>query len=385
MTCCKDDNALSKIIEVLFTDGLGGLEKAVAMLVNEAMRIERSKHLNAESYERSKDRLGYANGFKDKVLKTRIGALDLKIPQTRDCDFYPSFLQKGIRSERALICTLAEMYIEGVSTRKVQKILDEMCGFNVSSSDVSRATKSLDDELNKWRNRPLGRYIYLLLDARYEKIRYGGAVVDCAVLTAIGIDESGRRSIIGISVKISEQEIHWREFLQSLQERGLHGVELITSDAHPGLKAAKQAVFPSIPWQRCQFHLQQNAQSYVPKISMKEDVAFDIRSIFNAPNLDEAKRLLNINVKKYEQTAPKLSAWMSGNIPEGLTVFNFSREHWTKIRTNNNAERVNREIKRRTRVASIFPNTASCERLITAILIEIDEAWQTGEKYLDIT
>jgi len=277
------------------------------------------------------------------------------------------------------------MYIEGVSTRKVQKILDEMCGFNVSSSDVSRATKSLDDELNKWRNRPLGRYIYLLLDARYEKIRYGGAVVDCAVLTAIGIDESGRRSIIGISVKISEQEIHWREFLQSLQERGLHGVELITSDAHAGLKAAKQAVFPSIPWQRCQFHLQQNAQSYVPKISMKEDVAFDIRSIFNAPNLDEAKRLLNINAKKYEQTAPKLSAWMAGNIPEGLTVFNFSREHWIKIRTNNNAERVNREIKRRTRVASIFPNTASCERLITAILIEIDEAWQTGEKYLDLT
>lgn len=319
MTCCKDDNALSGITEVLFTDGLGGLEKAVAMLVNEAMRIERSKHLNVEAYERSEDRRGYANGFKDKVLKTRIGALDLKIPQTRDCDFYPSFLQKGIRSERALICTLAEMYIEGVSTRKVQKILDAMCGFNVSSSDVSRATKSLDDELNKWRNRSLGRYIYLLLDARYEKIRYGGAVVDCAILTAIGIDESGRRSIIGISVKISEQEIHWREFLQSLQERGLHGVKLIISDAHAGLKAAKQAVFPSIPWQRCQFHLQQNAQSYVPKISMKEDVAFDIRSIFNAPNLDEAKRLLNINVKKYEQTAPKLSEWMAGNIPEGLT------------------------------------------------------------------
>jgi transposase-like protein len=199
MTCCKDDNILSKITEVLFADGLDGLEQVVAMLVNEAMRIERNKHLNVEAYERSEDRRGYANGFKDKTLKTRIGALDLKIPQTRDCDFYPSFLQKGIRSERALICTIAKMYIEGVSTRKVKKILDEMCGFNVSSSDVSRATKSLDGELNKWRNRPLGRYIYLSLDARYEKIRYDESVIDCAILTAIGIDESGRRSIIGVS------------------------------------------------------------------------------------------------------------------------------------------------------------------------------------------
>ena len=385
MTHQNNNIVLSEITEILFNDGLGGLDKAVTKLINEAMRIERNKHLNAEEYERSEDRRGYANGFKDKTLKTRIGALDLKIPQTRSCDFYPAFLQKGLRSERAFICTIAEMYIEGVSTRKVQKILDEMCGFNVSSSDVSRATKHLDEELNQWRNRPLGKYVYLFLDARYEKVRHGGAVVDCAVLVAIGVNELGKRSILGVSVKLSEQEVHWREFLQNLQERGLHGVELMISDAHAGLKAAKQAIFPSIPWQRCQFHLQQIAQSYVPKKSMKEDVAFDIRSIFNAPNIDEAKRLLAINVKKYEPVASELAKWMANNIPEGLIIFNFPREHWVKIRTNNNAERVNREIKRRTRVASIFPNTASCERLIAALLIEIDEIWQASDVYLNFS
>ena len=294
MTCPGNDNVLSEISEILFNEGMGGLNSAITILINQAMQIERTKHLKANPYERSAERQGYANGFKDKDLKTRIGLLPLKIPQVRDGDFYPSFLEKGLRSERALMLSMAEMYVNGVSTRKVQNIMEQLCGFNVSSSEVSRAGKLLDEELSKWRERPLGKYKYLFLDARYEKIRYEGRVIDCATLVAIAIGENGKREILGTSVKLSEQEVHWREFLQNLQARGLHGIELITSDAHSGLKAAKKAVFPSVPWQRCQFHLQQNAQSYIPKKSMKEQVAFDVKSVFNTPNQIEAERLLKL-------------------------------------------------------------------------------------------
>ncbi|MFA5932441.1 MAG: IS256 family transposase [Candidatus Paceibacterota bacterium] len=385
MTCQKNDNVLSEITEVLFKDGMSGLDKAVSIIINEAMRIERSKHLNADPYERSNQRNDYANGFKDKTLKTRIGEIELKVPQVRNCNFYPSFLEKGLRSERALIAAIAEMYVIGVSTRRVQNIIEKMCGFDVSSSDVSRASKSLDEELDKWRNRTLGSYRYLFLDARYEKVRYDNSVIDCAIFIAIGIDENGKKDVLGISAKLSEQEPHWREFLQSLQTRGLRGVELIISDAHTGLKAAKKAVFPSVKWQRCQFHLQQNAQSYIPKKDMKKQVAFDIRSIFNAPSQHEADRLLSIVSQKYAKDAPALSEWMMNNIPEGFTVFNFPVDHWIKIRTNNATERLNREIKRRTHVASIFPNVASCERLVSAVLIEVSEEWQTGGAYLNFS
>ncbi len=385
MTCNKNDSILSEITEVLFKDGMSGLDKAVSIIINEAMRIERSKHLNADPYERSNQRNDYANGFKGKTLKTRIGEIELKVPQVRNCDFYPSFLEKGLRSERALIAAIAEMYVTGVSTRRVQNVIEKMCGFDVTSSDVSRASKSLDEELDKWRNRTLGSYRYLFLDARYEKVRYDNSVVDCAVFIAIGIDENGKKDVLGISAKLSEQEPHWREFLQSLQTRGLHGVELIISDAHIGLKAAKKAVFPSVKWQRCQFHLQQNAQSYIPKKEMKKQVAFDIRSIFNAPSQPEAERLLNIVSQKYAKDAPALSEWMTNNIPEGFAVFSFPVDHWIKIRTNNVTERLNREIKRRTHVASIFPNVASCERLVSAVLIEVSEEWQTGGAYLNFS
>lgn len=383
MTCRENNNVLSEITEILFDKGMNGLNTAISILINEAMQIERSRHLKAEPYERSNERQDYANGYKDKKLRTRIGALDLKIPQVRDGGFYPSFLEKGLRSERALTLSMAEMYVNGVSTRKVQNIMEQLCGFDVSSSDVSRAAKLLDEELESWRNRPLGAYRYLFLDARYEKIRHKGCVVDCAILIAIGIGEDGKKDILGISAKLSEQEVHWRDFLQDLQQRGLHGTKLIISDAHAGLKAAKKSVFPSIPWQRCQFHLQQNAQSYIPKKSLKKQVAFDIRSIFNAPNIDEAKRLLNIISGKYKKDAPKLSNWMVDNLPEGFTVFNFPSNHWRRIRTSNVLERLNREIKRRTRVVGIFPNTASCERLISAILLEISEEWQTSDVYLN--
>ncbi len=380
----RNDNRFSSITEVLFEKGLDGLGSAVEILINEAMRIERDKHLNAKSYERTDLRSGYANGFKPKQLSTRLGSLNLQIPQVRDSNFYPSFLERGLRSERALSLSLAEMYIQGVSTRKVSAILEEMCGLEVTSMDVSRAAKLLDEEFIKWRTRQLSQYTYLILDARYEKVRQGGCVVDSAVLIAYGVDCKGMRHILGVSVSLSEAEVHWRKFLESLVARGLHGITLITSDAHSGLKSSLRSVFPSVPWQRCQFHLQQNAQSYVPRQNMKKEVAEDIRTIFNAPNRAESDRQLKIMMSKYEKSAPKLSEWMENAIPEGLTVFNFKNSHRIRLRTSNLAERVNREVKRRTQIVSIFPNPDSCERLITGVLIEINEEWSCEQAYLSI-
>jgi putative transposase len=274
------------------------------------------------------------------------------------------------------------MYVQGVSTRRVAQITEQLCGFEVTSSQVSRAAQELDAVLEQWRNRPLGSYPYVFLDARYESVRNNGAVVKSAVLVAIGVSESGKRQILGASVAISEQEAHWRDFIKTLQARGLHGVKLFISDAHEGLKAARRAVFPSVPWQRCQFHLQQNAQAYVPKQEMKKKVAADIRNIFNATSEEDAKRLLSQLMQNYEKSAPRLVAWAEENLMEGLTVLQYPAEHWRRIRTSNVIERVNEEIRRRTRVAGIFPNDASCLRLVSAVLMEISEDWETGKVYL---
>lgn len=238
---------------------------------------------------------------------------------------------------------------------------------------MSRAAELLDQELNAWRQRPIGEIRYLILDARYEKVRHGGSVVSCAVLIAVGVTDDGRRSVLGVSVSLSEAEVHWRDFLAGLQERGLHGVQGIVSDDHPGLRAALQARFPGVPWQRCQFHLQQNAGHFVPRVDMRAEVAADLRAVFDAPDRTEADRRLEMTVSKYEKSAPKLSAWLAANVPEGLTVFTFPSAHRRRLRTTNLLERLNKEIKRRTRVATLFPNEASLLRLVSAVLMEISE------------
>lgn len=382
MTRPRDCNAIQDVVELLAHDGFDSLGEAIRRIINEAMLLERQHHLGVGPYERSENRRGQANGFKRKNVQTRVGSLNLDVPQVRDSSFYPSSLEKGLRSERALKVALAEMYVQGVSTRKVAKITEQLCGFEVTSSQVSRAAKELDGVLEQWRNRPLGAYPYVYLDARYEKVRNNGSVIGMAVLVAVGVSATGHRQILGTSVSLSEQEVHWREFLRHLQQRGLHGIKLFISDAHEGLKAARTSVFPSVPWQRCQFHLQQNAQAYVPKQAMKKEVAHDIRSIFNAPNEEEAKRLLDQLLTRYETSAPRLVEWAETNIPEGLTVFAFPADHWRRIRTSNPLERTNKEIRRRTRVASIFPNEDSCLRLVSAVLMEISEEWETGRTYL---
>lgn len=378
------NSKISDAIKVISEQGFQGMAEVMQLLMNEAMQVERTRYLQANPYERTDERKDYANGFKSKTVKTAIGALDLRVPQTRDGGFYPGFLEKGQRCERALKIALAEMYVQGVSTRNVTAILQELCGCEISSTEVSRAAKLLDEELNSWRDRPLGQYRYLFLDARYEKVREGGCVRDSAVLIAYGINRSGHREILGVSVSLSEAEIHWRQFLEQLMTRGLHGIELIISDAHSGLKMARKAVFPSVPWQRCQFHLQQNAQAYVTRMNRKREVAESIRAIFNAENAQEAERLVQLTAAKYEKEMPKLSAWLVDNIFEGLMIFQFPLEHRRRLRTSNIAERVNQEIRRRTRVARIFPNTASCERLVSAILMETSEQWVSGKIYLTV-
>jgi transposase-like protein len=375
---------LIAVVELLAENGFEGMAEAMQILFNEAMKLQRSAALGAQPYQRSETRRGHANGFKPKTFGSRLGKLNLQIPQTRGVEFYPSVLERGERSERALKLAIAEMYVQGVSTRKVAAITEELCGLDVSSSQVSRASQMLDEELDAWRNRPLSEFPYLILDARYEKIRHGGSVVSCAVFVAIGITPQGKRSILGVSVSLSEAEVHWRAFLASLQERGLHGVRYIVSDDHAGLKEARQSRFSGVPWQRCQFHLQQNAMQYVPNVAMREQVGDDLRNVFNAPDRSEAERQLQLLIRKYAKSAPKLAAWLETDLPEGLTVFGLPAAHRRKMRTTNMLERINKELKRRTRVATLFPNEASTLRLVSAVLSEITEEWETGKIYLNM-
>ena len=385
MTHLNHPQLLKSVLQLLSEEGSDGFAEGLRLLVNQAMQAERSNVLQAQPFERTDARLGHANGFKPKTLKTRLGPITFAIPQVRgDVEFYPSALDKGIRSEQALKLALAEMYIQGVSTRKVSAILEELCGTSVSSTHVSQCAARLDADLLLWRTRPLAAFPYVFLDARYEKVRHGGRVIDCAVLIALGIAPDGKRSILGLSVALSEAEVHWRNFLQSLQQRGLCGLQLLVSDDHPGLAAARRTVFPSLPWQRCQFHLQQNAQAYVPHLEMRPKVAADIRSIFHCADRPSAERRLKEIVTAYSASAPKLSAWLETAIPEGLTVFDFPAEHQRRLRTSNPLERVNQEIKRRTRVARIFPNDASLLRLVSALLAEISDDWESSKTYLNM-
>jgi transposase-like protein len=376
---------LNTVLQLITEHGTDGLAEGIRLLVNEAMVQERSQALNAQPYERTGDRSGHANGFKNKTLNLRLAPITFAVPQVRGgLKFYPSALEKGIRSEQALKLALAEMYVQGVSTRKVAAIVEQLCGVEVSSTQVSQCAAKLDTELESWRQRPLEPCRYVFLDARYEKVRHGGQVRDCAVLIALGVRPDGKRSLLGVSVALNEAEVHWRAFLTSLQQRGLHAPQLIISDQHQGLAAARQAVFPGALWQRCQFHLQQNAQAYVPRLDQRAAVAHAIRSIFNCPDRLSAQARLKEVVTTYTKAAPKLAAWMEENLPQGFACFAFPAAHHRRVRTSNPLERVNMELKRRTRVVGVFPNEAALLRLVSALLAETSEEWETGKIYLNM-
>jgi transposase-like protein len=267
------------------------------------------------------------------------------------------------------------MYVQGVSTRDAAKVMAEFGLKSLSSMQVSRAAALLDGELQAWRCRPLGTVQYLLLDARYEKVREGGVVRDAAILSAIGVDPEGRRRVLGVSAALSEAEVHWRSFLDDLV------VRFITSDDHAGLRAARQAVFPGAQWQRCQFHLAQNAIHHAPNAAIRKAIGAELRRVWNASTLVSAQEELDRLVKTYQSTAPKLATWLESAVPEGLTVFSLPDQHRRRMRTANPIERaIQQEIKRRTSKVRVFPNEASLLRLVTAILVEIDEEWATTDR-----
>lgn len=372
------DRIIAELMEQMIAQGPEGMAGVFTRLFNLAMRFEREQFLGARHYERSEERRGYANGVKPKRVDTPAGTLSVEIPKTAGTQepFYPQSLERGTRASRALMLAVAEMYVKGVSTRDVADILAKIGVEGLSSTQVSRASKLLDHELEQWRNRRLGEVRYLILDARYEKVRIDGVVRDATILSAIGVGADCRRSILGLSVALSEAETHWRAFLDNLVERGLRGVQFIVSDDHAGLGAARKAVFGGVAWQRCQFHLAQNAIHHAPSHAIRSVIGAELRAIWNAKDLASAQEELRLLVNRYAKTAPSLSRWLEHNIPEGLSVFALPAEHRTRMRTSNPIERaVQQEIKRRTSKIRVFPNAEALLRLATAVLVEIDDQW----------
>lgn len=380
----RQDTTIETLMEHLIEHGPSDIGTVFARAFELAMQIERERFLGAGLYERTAGRRGYANGYKPKRIDTPAGTVTVQVPKTADHDgqpFYPQSLERGRRSVRAVMLAVAEMYVKGVSTRDAEAVMREFGIESLSSTQVSRAAKLLDDELDAWRNRPLGEIKYLILDARYEKMRHGGIVRDAAVLSAIGIGPDERRRILGVSIALSEAEVHWRAFLESLQARGMRGVEYVVSDDHAGLRAARRAVLGGANWQRCQFHLAQNAVHHAPNLAVRKSIGSELRAIWNATSLAKAETALAELVADYRKTAPKLAAWLEENVPEGLTVFTLPKHHRCRMRTSNTMERsVQQELKRRTVKVRVFPSEVSLERLVSAVLVEIDDKWAASAK-----
>jgi putative transposase len=377
------DTVVAALMEQLIAEGPDGMAQVFTALFNLAMRLERERFLGAGLYERSPERRGYANGYKPKRLDTAAGTVTVEVPKTAGtaAPFYPQSLERGRRSSRAVLLAIAEMYVQGVSTRDAAKVMAEFGLESLSSTQVSRAAALLDEELAAWRTRPLAEIDYLFLDARYEKLREAGIVREAALVTAVGIGPDGRRRVLGVSSEASEAEVHWRAFLDSLIARGLRGVRFIVSDDHAGLRAARRAVFPGATWQRCQFHLAQNAIHHAPTAAIRRRLGGELRRIWNAPTVAVAEAELACLVAEYRGTADRLAAWLEHNIPEGLAVFTLPDPHRRRLRTANPIERaIQQELKRRTVKVRVFPNRDALLRLASAILVEIDEEWATADR-----
>lgn len=380
----ENDNLFLELMEGLTEQGMEFVPQAMTQLFNAAMKIERTKFLGADHYERNDERKGYANGYKSKTLNTRFGKITLDIPQVRNLEFYPQSIEKGNRSEKALKAALAQMYIAGVSTRKVTMITEELCGVEISSTQVSQITKTLDEELDIFRKRKLGQFMYLTLDAKYEKVRVDKQVTTQCVLIATGVNSNGYREVIGAAVKSSEASVNWREFLEDFKQRGLSNVQMITSDAHSGLKEALKSVFPEVPWQRCQFHFAQDAQHKAKTNAQKPEIAKAVRSIFNETSIENALAQAISVANNFRQKNPDFAKWIEENVHECFPVYNQPSEFHTRIRTSNGLERLNREVNRRTSIVGIFPNSESLLRLVTAVLVEFHEIWITAtQPYLN--
>ena len=360
------------------------LRPLVQEVVQEVLEGEMTECLQAGKGERTEGRLGYRSGSYGRTLVTRVGKLELRVPQDRQGRFSTEVFERYQRSEKALVSALAEMYVQGVSTRKVKAITEELCGHAFSASTVSRINKRLDGQLASFAQRPLEEsYPYLVLDARYERVREGGYIRKRAVMVAIGINEEGRRCVLAVELANRESRTSWREFLVGLRERGLNGVEFVVSDDHEGLKQAICEILPEAAWQRCYVHFLRNALDYLPR-KADDDCLQELRWMYDRRDLAEARRDLAAWLTKWQPKYPKLCDWVEENIEETFTVYRLPRQHHKHMKSTNLLERLNEEIRRRTWVVRIFPNAESCLRLVRALAVEIHENWIEATRYLNM-
>ena len=360
------------------------LRRMVQQVVQETLEAEMNAALGAEKSQRTGGRRGYRSGYYERSLVTRVGVLEIRVPQDRDGRFSTEVFERYSRSEKALVASLVEMYVQGVSTRKVKAITEELCGHEFSASAVSRMNKTLDEQLHKFARRRLEEaYPYLILDARYERVREDGVVGKRAVLVAIGINHEGRRCLLGVEIANRESASSWRDFLVGLLERGLHGVEFVVSDDHQGLRQAVPKTLPGASWQRCYVHFLRNALDHLPR-KANDDCLTELRWIYDRRTLTEALADLAGWLKRWQGKYPKLCDWVEESIEETLTYFRLPYFHHKHMRSTNLLERFNEEIRRRTYVVRVFPSAESTLRLIRALAAEQHEEWQEGSRYLNM-
>jgi putative transposase len=373
------------LLEQLGKAGMNGdvdfLRDGLRMLAEAFMDLGIKSKTGAELYERSGDRQSYRNGYRERVWDTRAGTVPLRIPRIRMGSYFPSLLEPRRRAERALLAVVQEAYVLGVSTRKMEKLVQALGMEGISKSEVSRICGELDEEVNKWRQRPLeGEYPYLWLDATYVKVREGGLVMSQAIVIAYGVRETGEREVLGIDVGLGEDGAFWTEFLRGLISRGLCGVRLVISDAHLGLREAIATALGGAAWQRCRVHFMRNALARVPRAA-QNDVAATIRSIFAQPDQESAHRQLRFVADQLRPRHYRVAELLEEAEEDLLAHMSFPREHWRKLHSTNPLERVNKEIKRRTNVVGIFPNRNAVIRLVGALLMEQQDEWISGRRY----
>jgi putative transposase len=376
--------AVAPRLEALVAQDQDLLKALAKEALDQVLQAEMAELLGAAPGERTDSRSGYRAGYYSRGLITRIGKIELRVPRDRNGEFSTALFERFQRSEKALVAALAEMYVQGVSTRKVKAITEELCGHSFSASAISTINKGLDETLTKFAHRRLSEdYPYLILDARYEKVREDGVIQSQAVLIAIGINWEGHRQVLGIELANRESQSSWREFLLALKQRGLRGVEFVVSDDHAGLKKAIAEIVPEAAWQRCYVHFLRNALDYLPR-KADDDCMQELRWLYDRRNLAEAQRDLAAWIERWQKKYPKLTDWVEDNIGSTLTFYRLPREHHRHMKSTNMLERLNEEIRRRTRVVRIFPNAASCLRLVRALCSETHEAWLEDNRYLNM-
>ncbi len=384
MTTRAKRSAKSSGIEALVDGDRDLLKQLMRESLQNILEAEMCELLGAGPGERTEGRRGYRAGYYSRSLVTRIGKLELRVPRDRDGRFSTELFARYQRSEKALVSALAEMYVQGVSTRKVKAITEELCGHTFSASTISRINASLDGMLRRFAERRLDEaYPYLILDARYEKVRLDGVIQSQAVFVAIGINWDGRRQVLGVELSNRESRSSWATFVTGLKARGLHGVEFVVSDDHAGLKRAVAELLPEVVWQRCYVHFLRNALDYLPR-KADDDCRQELRWLYDRRDLKEAQQDLQAWLQRWAQRYPRLTDWVEAQIGETLNFYRLPRQHHKHLKSTNLLERLNEEIKRRTRVARIFPNPASCLRLIRALCAETHEGWLEDHRYLNM-